>query len=94
LFVDLRFGFNKAEGVSLDLIYTVGSGSDDRELSGGRSSAIGGGAPLHMVTRAADRWRVAPPALRCSTRDGKKLNPTKMTRQTSPWVDLGSGGSD
>jgi hypothetical protein len=29
-FFDLRFRFNEAEGVSLDLIYTVGSGSDDR----------------------------------------------------------------
>jgi hypothetical protein len=58
----------------------MGSGSDDRELSGGRSGVIGAGAPLHTVARAADRRRAAPSVLRCSTRDGKKLEPMKMTR--------------
>jgi hypothetical protein len=28
-FFDLQFGFNEAEGVLLDLIYTVSLGSDD-----------------------------------------------------------------
>jgi hypothetical protein len=38
-FFDLRFGFNEAEGVLIDLIYIVGLGSD-----GQGSPAVGGAA--------------------------------------------------
>jgi hypothetical protein len=50
--------------------------------------------PLYVAAWAANRRLATPTVLWCSTRNGNKLKLTKMTWQTSPWVVLGSGGSD
>jgi hypothetical protein len=74
---DLRPRLNIMKWYFCDVIYTVGSGSDGGELSGGRSSVIGGGTTLHAVARTVHRQCEAPPALWCTTRDGKTLNQWK-----------------
>jgi hypothetical protein len=55
-FFDLQFGFNEVKGVSLDLIYTVGLGSDDRGSSvGGAALGLRGG----VVGAPHQSWRRA-----------------------------------